>query len=353
MSDSALAPARARCPQCGTELASSVLACPGCGRLVYADDLKRLAADAEAFVRAGNPSGALASWRRALELIPPATRQHQAVAARLEALSREVQAGEIAARTPERSHPSRRPAWARGVGLVGGIGLVVWKFKFVLGFLLTKGKLLVGGLTKAGTLFSMVLSLGVYWKLWGWKLAAGLIGAMYVHEMGHVAALRRLGIKADAPMFVPGLGAFVRMRQYPANPSENARVGLAGPIWGLGATLACAGLHLATHQPAWAAIARVSAWLNLFNLLPVWQLDGARGFHALSRRQRWIAALIIASMWFLTAEGLLVLLLIAAVGQAWLGRAPARGDRRALVEFAVLVIALAALTALPVPTAGP
>jgi Zn-dependent protease len=342
-------PAPARCPQCGTELAPVLLACPACGRLVHADRLKGLAGQAQAAQAAGERSAALALWRQGLDLLPPGTRQHDGIAQQVATLGREVDgAGAATPGTAQRT----RPAWATGVGALGALGLLVWKFKFVLGFLLTKGKLLIGGLLKAGTLFSMLLSLGLYWRLWGWKLAAGLIATMYVHEMGHVAALRRLGIKADPPMFVPGLGAFVRMRQYPANPSENARVGLAGPIWGLAATLACYGIHLATGAAAWAAIARVSAWLNLLNLLPVWQLDGGRGFHAMSRVQRWIAAVALGGIWFVTAEGLLVLLLIAAVWQAWLVTAPVEGDRRAFVEYTVLAIALAAVTTIVVPGVG-
>src|SRR6266536_2067522 len=43
-------------------------------------------------------------------------------------------------------------------------------------FLLTKGKLLLLGLTKASTLFSMILSLGVYWQVFGWKWALGRRG---------------------------------------------------------------------------------------------------------------------------------------------------------------------------------
>src|SRR5207302_3963478 len=95
-------------------------------------------------------------------------------------------------------------------------------------FLLTKGKLLLLGLTKATTFFSMLLSLGVYWAAWGWKFALGLVLSIYIHEMGHVFALRRLGFKASAPMFIPGLGALIRLRQHPANPREDAEIGLAG-----------------------------------------------------------------------------------------------------------------------------
>src|SRR2546430_4861243 len=78
----------------------------------------------------------------------------------------------------------------------------------------------------------MLLSAGVYWTIWGWKFALGVVLSIYVHEMGHVQALQRYGIKATAPMFIPGVGAVVRLKQYPADRREDARVGLAGPLWG-------------------------------------------------------------------------------------------------------------------------
>jgi len=218
----------------------------------------------------------------------------------------------------------------------------------LLGVLLSKGKLLLLGLTKAGTLLSMVLAFGAYWTLWGWRFALGFVASIYVHEMGHIAALNRLGIKATPPMFIPGIGAIVRLKQYPVSPRENARVGLAGPIWGLGAALAAYAVFLGTGNQTWGAIAQVGAWINLFNLLPVWQLDGARGFHALIRPQRWIAVAILAGMWLVTREGLLVLLCLAGAFAAWRGEVPDEGDDRALVEYGALAITLALLTRIPV-----
>jgi Zn-dependent protease len=101
--------------------------------------------------------------------------------------------------------------------------------------------------------------------------------------------------------------------------------------------------------PIIAAIATVGAWINLFNLLPVWQLDGARGFRSLSRPQRWIALGVIAATWVLTQEGLLVLLGIGAAFQCFSKSAPANGDPRGLVSYAGLVISLALLSGIPVP----
>ncbi len=337
MSAPALRPAR--CAGCGTEVGAGLLRCPACGRLVHAAELTRLAAEAGAAAAAGERERALGLWREALALLPEDAPQARDIAQRVAGLSAEVDQGGHARRPP----PS---LLARG-GLVGAALLILWKFKFALVFLLTKGKLLLLGLTKAGTLFSMFASLGVYWAAWGWKFAAGLVASLYVHEMGHVAALRRFGIPASAPMFVPRLGAFVRLRARPANVIEDARVGLAGPWWGLAAALVAAGVWRLTGWASWGAIAAVGAWINLFNLTPVWELDGARGFRALDRRQRWLATGAVAIAWAVSRQGMLVLPLIAGGVQA-LRPAAAEPDRRTLLEYVALVGALAAVSVIPV-----
>jgi Zn-dependent protease len=232
----------------------------------------------------------------------------------------------------------------------GGLGLIAWKLKFILVFIATKAKLLLLGLSKATTLFSMLLSLGLYWSLWGWRFALGLVLSIYVHEIGHVAALRHFGIPASAPMFIPGFGAVVRMKAYPQTVREDARVGLAGPIWGLGAAIASAGIYLWTDLAIFAAIASVGAWINLFNLVPVWQLDGARGFRALSRAGRWAALAVIAGCGLATQEGLFILIGLGALIPVFSRDVPAETDRRTFLEYSLLLVTLGALTQLPVPT---
>jgi Zn-dependent protease len=107
--------------------------------------------------------------------------------------------------------------------------------------------------------------------------------------MGHVAAMRRYGLQATAPMFIPGFGALIRMQQHPATTQEESRIGLAGPIWGLGAAAACFLIYITTQQPFWAALTHTGAMINLFNLMPIWGLDGDRGFKSLNRNERWLA----------------------------------------------------------------
>jgi Zn-dependent protease len=144
----------------------------------------------------------------------------------------------------------------------------------------------------------------------------------------------------------------IRSRFYPKDVIAQARVGLAGPMWGLAAALICYLVFVLTGLQAWGALAEIGAWINLFNLTPVWQLDGAHGFKALSRQQRWVAAAAVAGAWVISTKGLLVLLLIFAVIAALRRDAPADPDRRTLLEYVILIAALTALASLRVPVSA-
>jgi Zn-dependent protease len=340
------------CSGCGTEVAPGLLCCPVCQRLVHSDRLKELAEAAGHAAQAGNLQAALVAWRSALELLPVGSRQHDAVAARIADLGRRVDAAPAPADIRAGSaHPHAHAPGSMGkAGLagVGTLGLLLWKFKFLAVVLLTKAKFLLLGLTKASTFLSMLLSMGVYCTAFGWPFAVGLVLSIYVHEMGHVYLLRRYGVKAEAPMFIPGLGAVIRLRQAFADPRQDALVGLAGPVWGLGAALAALATGVATGAPIWMAIARLGAWINLFNLIPVWQLDGGRAFRALSRSGRWFAVLTMAVAWSLSEESLLVLLMIGGVFRTVTDPPPPRSDRQVLAQYVVLIAVLSALTRLPV-----
>jgi Zn-dependent protease len=331
------------CAGCGTELAGTLLRCPACRRLVHAGTLARLAADAERHQAGGERDQALALWRQALELLPPDAEQAAVIQGRIAGLGQDPA-------SPPAPPP---PDFTRRFGpVLGGLILVLWKAKFLVVLLLTKAKFLLLGLTKMTTLLSMLASAGVYWSLWGWRFALGIVVSIYVHEMGHVAALRRYGIKASAPMFIPGLGAVIRLRQHPATAAEDARTGLAGPLWGLGAALAAYGVYLATGAPIWGAIAHFGAWINLLNLLPVWQLDGGRAFRALTRRQRWIAAGGLMAIWAASGEPM-VLLLALAGGASAMAAGADEPDTGALGMYLGLALTLAVLSRIPVPLTTP
>jgi Zn-dependent protease len=159
----------------------------------------------------------------------------------------------------------------------------------------------------------------------------------------HVVALRRFGFKATAPLFIPGLGAVIRLQQRVTNPREDAAIGLAGPIYGLGAALASAALWIATKHPIFGAIAGVGAWINLFNLTPVWTLDGGRAFHGMSRGQRLLCAVAAGICWYFVRDGMLLLLLIVIGLRVLSEPGDKAGNRSATSQYVLLVVALSLL----------
>ena len=324
------------CGSCGAPLHGGNLACPACNWLVHGERLKQLAAEAQEQETRGEPGEALARWREALEILPPQSAQHRKITERTERLSQAIAAPTVTLRP-------QKPAWVKRFGPFGGAALLLWKLKFVLVAVLSKAKLLLLGLTKISTLLSMVVSFGAYWALFGWRFGLGLVGSIYVHEMGHVAAMRRFGMPASAPMFIPGFGAFVRLKAHPTTPVEDARIGLAGPLWGLGGTIVTFAIGTWLRSPIWLAIAHTAAWINLFNLLPVWQLDGGRAFAAVAKLGRVLVATVYLAVWAYTREGLLVLLAIVAYARALEKNGPTTSDRTTIVQLTALAVLLGLL----------
>jgi Zn-dependent protease len=193
---------------------------------------------------------------------------------------------EPAASRPRRSFFRRRIA-PLGAALIA----LLTKIKALL-LLLPKVKLLV-------TAATMAVSVAAYGAIWGFAFGLGFVVLLLVHEMGHVIALRREGIRASAPMFVPFLGALISARSLGDNALAEARVGLAGPILGTIGSLACLAVWLVTGHDYWRALAYTGLFLNLFNLLPVVPLDGGRAMAAMTP---W--------MWFVGFAGIVALAFI-------------------------------------------
>jgi Zn-dependent protease len=173
-------------------------------------------------------------------------------------------------------HDDQPQSWLRRkLGAAGAaIAAVLAKLKLLL-VVLPKLKLLI-------TFGSMFVSVAAYSLLFGWDFAIGLVLLIFVHEMGHVIQLRREGIRASAPTFIPFLGAIITSRSLGDNALAEARVGLAGPILGsLGALVALLIYH-ATGAPIWRALAFFGFYINLFNLIPLSPLDGGRAMAAMA-----------------------------------------------------------------------
>jgi Zn-dependent protease len=324
-----LTPSR-HCDRCATELAPLALACPSCGALVHRARLQELAELAATAATTGDRAAARQHWQDALALVPLVSDQHRLIGDRIAGL-RDT---ESAAPPNADAAPPRAPGawWKQALGGTVTVGLL----------LAGKLKFLLLGLTKASTFISMFGFMAVYWGLYGWPLALGLVISIYIHEMGHVAMLRRLGIAAGAPLFIPGVGALVMLKERVTDPIADARIGLAGPVWGLGAALAAWGMYFATGADIWKAIGELTAFMNLFNLIPVWQLDGSRGFHALTRLDRWVVVAAIGAMVLITGLRMLWIVGAVAVWRAFKNDA-GPGHQTTLMTYLGLVIVLSFL----------
>lgn len=92
--------------------------------------------------------------------------------------------------------------------------------------------------------------------------------------------------------------------------------------------------------------------MNLFNLFPIWQLDGSRGLHPLSRNQRLLVAAALAAAGLLTTERFLLLAAAIAAFRAFFRDTPETGDARALTTFVGLIAFLAAVAVATGPQAA-
>jgi Zn-dependent protease len=130
---------------------------------------------------------------------------------------------------------------------------------------------------------TMLLSIWAYAVFWGWKFAVGFVLLIFVHESGHLIAARRLGLKnVGAPVFIPFMGAFIALRDAPRNAWIESVVGIGGPVAGAVGSAICHWIFIQFDAPLFGALAYTGYFLNLFNLIPIGQMDGGHVATALS-----------------------------------------------------------------------
>ncbi|MDQ1143662.1 Zn-dependent protease [Bacillus sp. SORGH_AS 510] len=182
-------------------------------------------------------------------------------------------------------------------GVLGTIAaLLLGKLKYLLVIL----KIL-----KLQTLISMFIYLGTYALIFGWKFAVALVYLLFVHEMGHLYAAKRIKLPVSPAIFIPFMGAVIGMKEMPKNAKDEGFVAYMGPLFGLLSFLPAIPLYLFTHEPFWALLIILGGMLNLFNLIPITPLDGGR-----------IAAGISTKLWGL---GIVLLLAYSIMNPSFIG----------------------------------
>lgn len=213
------------------------------------------------------------------------------------------------------------PKGKKGIwAILGGLLVVLGKFKFGILFLLGKLKFLfiflkLGKfLTTFGSMFLMIV---VYAQLYGWAFGLGFVILLFIHEMGHFLVAKGVGLKVSTPLFIPFVGAFISMKEQPQDAVTESKVAAGGPILGSIGALAALSLYPMTGQQMWLALAYTGFMLNLFNLIPFHPLDGGRIVAAISPKMWFVGVplLVVAAIkWF---NPILILLLILGISQIY------------------------------------
>ncbi len=286
--------------------------------------LSRYAAEAQQLEQQGEPRRAVERWQQALSLLPKESAQAVWIREHMHAL--------------ETAHPeARRSAWVRKLGAwAAPIAVFFAKFKFVLVALL-----------KFKFLFSLFAFFGFYWAIYGAKFGIGFAMLVLIHEMGHYLDVKRRGLPAEMPVFLPGFGAYVRWQALGVSLETRAEISLAGPFAGLLASTVCAIIFFRTGVGLWAALAAVGGWLNALNLIPVFILDGGQAVLALNRTGRLALVAIAAAIGYMTGQLTFYLVAAGALYRVYTAYRqqdePAESSTKILFFYTVLLAALALL----------
>jgi Zn-dependent protease len=277
--------------------------------------MEQLAAHARSLEAHGDLPQARERWLACLSLLPPGSKQAEWIHGHLRELESVIYSGHV-------TQPGAQPKshWAQKLGPLGPILLGLWKLKF---------------------LWSFVAFLGLYWQMWGPAFGIGFAMLVLLHEMGHFIDIKRRGLPADMPMFLPGLGAYVRWNALGVPLETRAAISLAGPLAGFLAAAVCGLLWVQTGYGLWSALARTSAWFNALNLIPLWIFDGSKGILPLSRLERIVVVAVSAAFGYALGEWVFGLVALGAGVRLFTRDAPAEHSNAIAAYFVAVLTGLA------------
>lgn len=283
--------------------------------------MERIAARARAFEANGSLWDAREEWLSILQFLPPASKQAEWIRSHVQELNATIHAP---------GAPDTRKKWAKWLAPLGSLGV-----------LLAKGKTFLLIAFKLKFLLSFAAFILVYWGLWGWRFGVGFAVLILVHEMGHYLDIKSKGLPAEMPVFLPGLGAFVKWKAMGVSLETRAAISLAGPAAGwLGAAI-CGLLWFQTHNGIWAALAGTTAWLNAVNLIPVFILDGGQAVLALSKLERAVILAVSLGLAALLWQGAFLLVAAGMLWRLFTKDEPEQGSPRTTIYYAAVLAALA------------
>ena len=310
------------CKRCSQELPPGALVCDHCHALAHSEELERLSAEARELEARGDMQQAREKWLSALPLLPATSTQADWIKHHAEALN--------AGGDPPPAGAASDNPWVQQRELVSPI----------TGQAGTNRSPMKAGVTLTSIL-SFLAFVAIYSVGSGLKFGIGFAALILIHEMGHFIDIKRRGLPADMPVFLPGLGAYVRWQAMGVSIETRAAISLAGPLAGFFASVACAVIWYQTGNPLWASLARVGAVLNVLNLIPVWVLDGGQAALALSKTERIVLMAVCAALALLLGQNIFFLVAAGAGYRAFFAKDfPARPSPATTIYFIAVLLAL-------------
>ena len=192
---------------------------------------------------------------------------------------------------PERPKNPLQRLWSGFLALIAA----TWKFAYPVFKLAKSAKILL-------TMGTMFLSVWFYSLAFGWWFAFGFVVCILIHELGHVFAAWRLGLPISAPIFVPGMGAVILSKRMTESAWDGAIMGYGGPLFGTLAGFGCWGIYSMTGNALFLGLALIGFFMNLFNMIPAFPLDGG-----------WITGAVSPYIWVAGLVGLMALYIVGFV----------------------------------------
>ena len=288
---------------------------------MHATQLEIISSEASALEGRGDFRGARNKWLEAVPLVPPDTQQAEWIKKHAHDLLNSA----LDTETP----PAGENKWAKRLGPLAPIAIV-----------LAKSKALLAAVFKLKFLFSFFAFLGFYWSFYGLKFGVAFAVLILIHEMGHLIDIKRRGLPAEMPVFLPGLGAYVEWNAIGVSLETRAAVSLAGPVAGCIAGIGCVFLWWYTGNNLWAGLARVGAFLNVLNLIPIWVLDGGGAVAALGKLERSLLLALALALWLILGEGAFFLVAAGAGWRLFTKDMPVNASRSVAASYFVVMLFL-------------
>lgn len=288
---------------------------------MHGKKFEEISAEAERLEKRSHFRTAREAWLQALPLLPADSEHAEWVRRHADELANRPVAG-----------TDSKSKWAKRLGPLGPVAVMA-----------AKAKTLLLALSKFKFLLSLVAFIAVYWAVWGPKFGIGFAALILIHEMGHFIDVKRRGLPAEMPVFLPGLGAYVKWKALGVSTETRAAVSLAGPFAGWIASMICLAIWWKTGDSLWAGLARVSAWLNVLNLIPLWMLDGGTAANALGRTQRFLVSTAGVALWLALGETVFFLVAAGAAVRAFTKDVPEKSSPLITAYYLAIMVCLGAV----------